>query len=159
LIVGKRGIVERLRRHPLYRALRSDKIRLAALEATLVEHQSGKAKTSVPVLKMLALSPEAIEERARSLMNSVSKTSHRLAWEIVPGSSATGGGAGPTANLPTKLIALSHPELSALEIEIALRNNSPSIVGRIADQKLLLDLRSVFPDEEALLASALNKLQ
>ncbi len=75
------------------------------------------------------------------------------------GSSATGGGAGPTANLPTKLIALSHPELSAQEIEIALRINSPSIVGRIADQKLLLDLRSVFPDEEALLASALNKLQ
>jgi L-seryl-tRNA(Ser) seleniumtransferase len=159
LIVGKRGIVERLRRHPLYRALRSDKIRLAALEATLVEHQSGKAVTSVPVLKMLALTPEEIEARARSLMNSLCKTPKGLMWEIVSGESATGGGAGPTANLPTKLIALSHSDLSAQEIEIALRKNSPSIIGRIADQKLLLDLRSVFPDEEAVLVSALNNLR
>ena len=159
LIVGKRGLVERLRRHPLYRALRSDKIRLAALEATLVEHQSGKAETSVPVLKMLALTPEEIEARARALMNSLCKTPNRLSWEIVPGESATGGGAGPTANLPTKLIALSHPDLSAQEIELALRNNSPSIIGRIANQKLLLDLRSVFLEEEAILVSALNNLQ
>jgi L-seryl-tRNA(Ser) seleniumtransferase len=158
LIVGKRGIVERLRRHPLYRALRSDKIRLAALEATLVEHQSGKAQTQVPVLKMLALTAEEIEARARSLMKTLSQRPNGLNWEIVPGESATGGGAGPTANLPTKLIALDHPSLSAQELEIALRNNSPSIVGRIADQKLLLDLRTVFPDEETALVSALNKL-
>ena len=125
LIVGKRGIVERLRRHPLYRALRSDKIRLAALEATLVEHQSGKAETSVPVLKMLALSPEEIEARARSLMDSVSKTSNGLKWEIVPGESATGGGAGPTANLPTRLIVCRTLVFPPRKSKSPSRNNSP----------------------------------
>jgi L-seryl-tRNA(Ser) seleniumtransferase len=157
LIVGKRGIVDRLRKHPLYRALRSDKIRLAALEATLVEHLSGKAVSQVPVLHMLSLTPREIEERARGLMHQViTKT---LAWEFVTGESATGGGAGPTANLPTVLIALRHEDLSAQELEIFLRNSSPSIVGRIADQRLLLDLRTVFPDEESELVDALNNLQ
>jgi len=156
LIVGKRGIVDRLRRHPLYRALRSDKVRLAALEATLVEHQSGKAVSQVPVLIMLSLTPKEIEERARALMDKV--VTKTLAWELVSGESATGGGAGPTANLPSVLIALRHADLSAQELEIALRNSSPSIVGRIADQRLLLDLRTVFPDEESDLVKALNSL-
>ena len=156
LIVGKRGIVDRLRRHPLYRALRSDKIRLAALEATLVAHQSEKAESQVPVLNMLSLTTNAIEERSRTLMEKV--LSKSLDWELISGESATGGGAGPTANLPTILIALRHPSFSAQELEVALRNSSPSIVGRIADQRVLLDLRTVFPDEESALVAALNNL-
>src|SRR6185436_14988317 len=106
LIVGKLPIVSRLRKHPLYRALRSDKLRLAALEATLVSHQRDAAETEVPVIQMLSLTADKLEQRARSLAEG-------LDGELVAGESALGGGAGPTSSLPTTLIAITHPTKSA----------------------------------------------
>ena len=147
LIVGKRGIVDRLRRHPLYRALRSDKLRLAALEATLAAHQ--RNQTEVPVLQMLSLTKQEISTRAQSLLSQVSnnsKTSTDLTLS--------------TANLrlvevqdqpqtfPTTVIAVSDPNRTAQEIETILRTSLPPVIARIADQKVLLDLRTVFPDQE-----------
>jgi L-seryl-tRNA(Ser) seleniumtransferase len=158
LIVGKRGIVDRLRRHPLYRALRSDKIRLAALEATLAAHQRGDANTEVPVLKMLALTREEIERRSRSLINQIQPQDVDLTVELIEGDSAIGGGAGPTAHLPTMLIALSHPHRSSQDLEAALRRNIPSIIARISEQKVLLDLRTVSDEEEAQLIEGLTNL-
>ena len=154
LIVGKHAIVDRLREHPLYRALRSDKLRLAALEATLAAHRRDAATTEVPVVQMLALSSEEIGSRAKRLIEEVADTSLELT--LLPGESAIGGGAGPTANLPTTLIAVSHPHMSAQEIERTLRNHSPAIIGRISEGKVLLDLRTVFPDELSELAAALK---
>ena len=154
LIVGKHAIVDRLRKHPLYRALRSDKLRLAALEATLAAHRRDAATTEVPVVQMLALSSEEIGSRAKRLIEEVADTSLELT--LLPGESAIGGGAGPTANLPTTLIAVSHPHMSAQEIERTLRNHSPAIIGRISEGKVLLDLRTVFPDELSELAAALK---
>jgi len=154
LIVGKHAIVDRLREHPLYRALRSDKLRLAALEATLAAHRRDAATTEVPVVQMLALSSEEIGSRARRLIEGVAGTN--LDLTLLPGESAIGGGAGPTANLPTTLIAVSHPHMSAQEIERTLRNHSPAIIGRISEGKVLLDLRTVFPDELPELAAALK---
>lgn len=153
LIVGKHAIVERLRRHPLYRALRSDKLRLAALEATLIAHQRDVAATEVPVIQMLALSAGEIEQRALELIEQINGTAIQFALE--PGESAIGGGAGPTCNLPTTLIAITHPKLTAQEIERTLRSSSPSIIARISEGKVLLDLRTVFPDEVAEVAKAL----
>lgn len=152
LIVGRRAIVERLRKHPLYRALRSDKLRLAALEATLVAHQRGVAAAEVPVIQMLALTAEEIETRARAVIENATG----LELTLIPGESTVGGGAGPTCNLPTTLVALSHPRLTAQEIERALRNSSPPLIGRIADGKVLLDLRTVLPEELPELARILS---
>jgi L-seryl-tRNA(Ser) seleniumtransferase len=154
LIVGKHAIVDRLRKHPLYRALRSDKLRLAALEATLLAHQRDAAATEVPVIQMLALTNQEVESRAKGLIDQVAGTELQLSLQA--GESAIGGGAGPTSNLPTTLIAITHPDLTAQEIERALRNSSPAIIARIAEGKVLLDLRTVFPDELTVIATALN---
>src|SRR6185503_14323935 len=106
LIVGRREIVSRLRKHPLYRALRSDKLRLAALEATLVAHHRDAAETEVPVVQMLALTAQELEQRARSVVETIPQTG--VVLELLAGESTVGGGAGPTSNLPTTLIAISH---------------------------------------------------
>lgn len=154
LIVGRHAIVDRLRKHPLYRALRSDKLRLAALEATLVAHQRGLAAAEVPVIRMLALSPEELEKRARGLIEQVS--AGRLQFSLATGESAVGGGAGPTCSLPSTLIAITHPRLSAQEIERELRSSSPPIITRISEGKVLLDLRTVPDDELPELVAALK---
>jgi len=156
LIVGKRGLVDRLRRHPLYRALRSDKVRLAALEATLLEVQQGKSQENIPVLQMLSLTREDLQTRTEAFVQKVSNAN--LSIEIQNSDSAVGGGAGPTADLPTVLIALSHSSRSAQELESAFRNSSPPIISRVADDRVLLDLRTVFPHQEAILLNALQNL-
>jgi L-seryl-tRNA(Ser) seleniumtransferase len=148
IIVGKREIVSRLRKHPLYRALRSDKLRLAVLEATLVAHRRGVAEAEVPVIAMLSVSAEEIEQRARDLAEG-------LNVELIPGESALGGGAGPTSTFPTTLIALTNPQKSAQDIEQELRHYSPPIITRISEGKVLLDLRTVFDDQLPVLRAAL----
>lgn len=148
LIVGKQSIVSRLRRHPLYRALRSDKLRLAALEATLVSHQRDVADAEVPVIQMLSLTAGELERRAQSVAEG-------LNVELVPGESAMGGGAGPTSTFPTTLIAITHAEKSAQEIEQELRNYSPPIIARISEGKVLMDLRTVFDDQLPAIRAAL----
>ena len=155
LIVGKHSIIDRLRKHPLYRALRSDKLRLAALEATLLAHRRDAAADEVPVVRMLALTKQEIELRAKGLIEQTAGTGLELTLQ--PGESAIGGGAGPTSNLPTMLVALTHPRMTAQEIERALRNASPPIISRISEGKVLLDLRTVLPDELTELAAALKQ--
>ena len=158
LIVGKRAIVSRLRKHPLYRALRSDKIRLAALEATLVSHQKDLGHVEVPVMRMLALTADELEQRARSVIEAVPQAGG-IKLELLAGESAIGGGAGPTSKIPTTLIAISHPNKTAQEIERQLRTASPPIIARISEGKVLLDLRTVFPDELEAVQQALTNLE
>ncbi|HEU4510474.1 MAG TPA: L-seryl-tRNA(Sec) selenium transferase [Pyrinomonadaceae bacterium] len=155
LIVGKRAIVSRLRKHPLYRALRSDKLRLAALEATLVSHQKDRAWTEVPVMQMLALTADEIEQLARSMVDAVQNELH---LELLPGESTIGGGAGPTSTLPTVIIGVTHPRKSAAEIEHHLRRWSPAIIARISEGKVLLDLRTVFAEEIPVILQALQAI-
>lgn len=151
LIVGRQAIVSRLRKHPLYRALRSDKIRLAALEATLASHQRDPAE--VPVMKMLALTSDELAQRARSLVEGLDGK-----FELVAGESALGGGAGPTSTFPTTLIAITHPDRSAQDVEHQLRTSSPPIISRISEGKVLLDLRTVFNDQLEALRESLKNL-
>lgn len=155
LIVGKRAIVSRLRKHPLYRALRSDKLRLAALEATLVSHQRDVASAEVPVNQMLALTADELEQRAQALVEDLNGSDFN--FELLPGESALGGGAGPTSTFSTTLIAVSHPNMSAQDIEHRLRTSSPPIITRIADDKVLLDLRTVFEDQLLSIRAAFSK--
>ena len=156
LIVGKHAIISRLRKHPLYRALRSDKLRLAALEATLISHQKERASEEVPVIHMLSLTADELEQRARSLIEAVTGTDLQL--ELVRGESAIGGGAGPTSSLPTTLIAIMHPTKSAQEIEHELRTSTPPVITRISEGRVLLDLRTVFHDQLPILQTALNQV-
>jgi L-seryl-tRNA(Ser) seleniumtransferase len=156
LIVGKQAIVSRLRKHPLYRALRSDKLRLAALEATLVSHQKELAHLEVPVIQMLALTEDELKQRARSVIENVNANETRL--ELQAGESTIGGGAGPTSTLPTTLIAITHPQKSAPEIEHQLRTGSPPIISRISEGRVLLDLRTVFEYQIPSVIAALKEI-
>jgi L-seryl-tRNA(Ser) seleniumtransferase len=156
LIVGTHAIVSRLRKHPLYRALRSDKIRLVALEATLVSHQKDLAQSEVPVIQMLSLSSEELRQRAQDILDGLSTSSLKI--EFLEGESALGGGAGPTSSFPTTLVALSHSERSAHDIEHQLRTSSPPIISRISEGKVLLDLRTVFDDQIPEILRALKNL-
>ncbi len=159
LIVGRREVIDRLRRHSLYRALRVDKLCLAALEATLEAHRRG-AIEEIPTLRMLALSVESIQERATEFIAKLAERAEStgLTASIVMGESAIGGGSGPAVHPTTALIALKHEQLSADGLEEQLRLNSPPVIARIADGQVLLDLRTVTPREEDELLDALNDL-
>jgi len=159
LIVGRREIVDRLRKHSLYRALRVDKLCLAALEATLEAHRRG-AIDEIPALRMLTMPSDAIEGRAKNFMAKLAKSteSHALSVTIVAGESAVGGGSGPNVHPPTALIALKHEKLNADEIEQELRLFSPPVIARIADGQVLLDLRTVDDSDEPELLAALISL-
>jgi L-seryl-tRNA(Ser) seleniumtransferase len=155
LVVGRRELVERLRRAPLYRALRADKLALAALEATLEAHRRGTAVEEIPALRMLALTRAQLEERARAFLYGL-REHEALRGEIIEGRSAIGGGSAPTTHPCTALIALTHHTLSADALEDLLRHSSPPVIARIAEDKVLLDLRTVLEDEEALLLEILS---
>ncbi|HEX7173929.1 MAG TPA: L-seryl-tRNA(Sec) selenium transferase [Pyrinomonadaceae bacterium] len=156
LIVGRGDVVERLRRHSLYRALRADKLALAALEATLEAYRRGTATSEVPALRMLSATREEIEVRARAFAEGLRARSEAgaLRVEVVEGRSAVGGGSAPTTHPPTALVALSHPVLSADALEEALRHARPPVIARILDGRVALDLRTVAEDEEAELLDA-----
>lgn len=160
LVVGRREIVTRLRRSPLYRALRADKLALAALEATLDSYRRGEAAREVPVLRMLAATREEIESRARPFVRRLRKrlTEGSMTVEIVEGESAVGGGSAPTTHPPTALVAITHATLSAAALDAALRGGSPPVVARILDERVLIDLRTVAEEEEQELADALASL-
>jgi L-seryl-tRNA(Ser) seleniumtransferase len=162
LIVGRRELVEKLRKHPLYRALRADKLALAALEATLDAYRRDNPFADVPVLRMLALTTDELEQRARTFLSKLQEqaasSTAALRYEIIEGQSAIGGGSAPTTHPKTALIALTHKTLSADALDRALRLSQPPVIARISESKLLLDLRTVAEDEEAALLAALTSL-
>lgn len=154
LIVGRREVIERLRSHSLYRALRVDKLSLAALETTLEAHRRG-ALNEIPALRMLSLSKAEIESRAKILSSKLQNAAGGLAATIIDGESAVGGGSGPNVHPATALLALKHEHLNADELERQLRFADPPVIARIADNLVLLDLRTVDPVEEPELLEAL----
>ena len=161
IIAGKRGLISKLRRHPLYRALRVDKIIYAALEATLEIHRRGDALTEIPTLQMLSLSKEQICERVARFvekLNTKLGKKSELKFEIIDGDSATGGGAAPDAKLETKLIALTHKTLSAVRIEHKLRLGETPVITRIVDDRVLMDLRTVSDAEDDELINSLDQI-
>jgi L-seryl-tRNA(Ser) seleniumtransferase len=160
LIVGRHELIEKLRKHPLYRALRADKLALAALEATLDAYRRDATFDEIPVLRMITLTSQDIEKRAQAFVLKLQEqsTNSVLRCEIIEGQSAIGGGSAPTTHPPTTLIALTHETLSADALDKALRLSEPAVVARIHEGKLLIDLRTVAEDEEPVLLSALTAL-
>jgi L-seryl-tRNA(Ser) seleniumtransferase len=160
LISGRADLVARMRSNSLFRALRVDKLTYAALEATLLAYVK-RDHDSVPVLDMMQLSKDEIARRAEKIISGVESAqakSARLKLELLDGESVIGGGAAPSAVLPTRLIALTHSALSADELSARLRAHVPPIIARVEEERVLLDLRTVFPEQDANLASALSSL-
>ncbi|HEX7312428.1 MAG TPA: L-seryl-tRNA(Sec) selenium transferase [Pyrinomonadaceae bacterium] len=160
LVVGRRETIERLRRHPLYRALRADKLALAALEATLEAYRRGAAAREVPALRMLSATRDEIEERARAFAERLRSrlAPNTLNFDLIDGESAVGGGSAPTTHPPTALIALTHQRHSADSLDKHLRQQTPPVVARILDDRLVLDLRTVAESEEDELLEAFARL-
>lgn len=145
LIVGKREIIDRLRKHPLYRVLRADKLAYASLEATLGAYSRETAMDEIPVLKMLSMTKIEIAARARTF---TSKLTGPLEFEITDGHSVIGGGAAPAVQPETVLIALEATGLSADDLEEKLRLSDPPVITRIENGRVVIDLRTVSEDEE-----------
>ncbi len=154
VIVGRAELVERVRRHPLMRALRVDKMTYAALEATLAEYAAGRAADAVPVQRMLAMKVDEIRARAEALAARVRDVEGWRA-ELVPGASAVGGGSAPGVELPTWLVAIEKRGLTPDALEERLRGLTPPIIARIERDRVLLDLRTVLPEQDDTLATLL----
>jgi L-seryl-tRNA(Ser) seleniumtransferase len=158
VLAGKRDCIERMRRNPLFRALRVDKLTIAALETTLLAYLRG-AHDEIPALRMIGMSKEEIERRARSLAGRLAKSVPADAAEIsvCAGESVIGGGSTPEQTLPTALVAIAPKRLSVTELDARLQapESVTPVVARIEEDRLVLDLRTVFPEQESDLAAAL----
>jgi len=161
LIAGRSEIIRRLKSHALYRALRADKLALAALEVTLDAHRRGQSFKEVPAQRMISMSAAEIKARARAFIERVHgfKSLEALRLELLAGNSAIGGGSAPTSHPVTTLISVTHKTLSAAQIESRLRQSSPPVIARIAEDRVLLDLRTVAEDEESHLTELLASLE
>ena len=160
LISGRADLVARMRSNSLFRALRVDKLTYAALEATLLAYVK-RDHDAVPVLRMMRLSKNEIARRAGKIVSRVESAqakSAALKLELLDGESVIGGGAAPSAVLPTRLIALTHSDLGADELSARLRANTPPIIARVDEGRVLLDLRTVFPEQDEVLVEALNSV-
>ncbi len=155
ILVGRIDLIDRIRKNPLLRALRVDKLTYAALEATLLEHLSEET-TSIPVERMLSIPPEDLMRRCREVAGHIN--SSQLVFDIVPVDSLVGGGTAPKAALQSCAISLRHTSFPAEELLARLRKLEPPIIGRIADDTVLLDLRTVPPEFDDDLASLLSSL-
>jgi L-seryl-tRNA(Ser) seleniumtransferase len=159
LVVGKASLIGRLAQNPLNRALRIDKLTVAALEATLYAYEAGDALETIPTLRMLTEAQSAIRRRARGLLRRLSpEIQARLGVTLVDATSQVGGGALPTVELPTAAVALGTRERPAQVLDEHLRNGQPPVLGRVLDDRLLLDFRTILPSDIPALAAALSRL-
>jgi L-seryl-tRNA(Ser) seleniumtransferase len=154
IVAGRAALVSRIRVHPLMRALRVDKLAYAALHATLVEYLAGRAAATVPVHRMLTMTPDEIRARADALAHAIGRLE---SWrvDVIAGASTLGGGSAPGFELATWLVALHHATLGADAIDRQLRAATPPIVARIHDGRVVIDLRTVAPDQDRDLLAAI----
>ena len=145
IIVGRKKWIEKLSRHPLNRALRIDKLTLAALEATLHLYQDEKvARENIPVLRMLSLTPEELEQKAQVLQKTWQQfLSEWASFDIVTEFSTVGGGALPLEQIESRVIAIKPFHISTDELDQRLREHSVPVFSRISKERLLIDLRTV----------------
>lgn len=153
ILSGRSDLIARMRANSLFRALRVDKLTYAALEATLLAYVKHDYD-SLPALRMMKLSKDEIASRARTVASAVG--SPRVQVQVIEGDSVIGGGAAPSAVLPTVLLAISSNDLSADELASRLRSSNPPVIARVEEGRVLLDLRTVFPEQDRLVADAIT---
>ena len=159
IVVGRAELLERLARNPLNRALRIDKFTIAALEATLYAYEAGTALETIPTLRMLTEPLASIRRRALKVLARTGPAAVRaLGAAVIESSSQVGGGALPTVELPSAVIALGTRERPAEGLDEALRTGHPPVLGRLLDDRLLLDCRTVLPADVVALAARLAAL-
>ncbi len=155
ILSGRGDLIARMRANSLFRALRVDKLIYAALEATLLAYIKHD-HDSIPALHMMRLSKAEIGRRSEALAKKIQ--SANLAVELVEGESVIGGGAAPSAVLPTRLLAVDWKGRTADELSARLRAGDPPIVARVEDGRVLLDLRTVFPEQDEAVVRAFAQL-
>jgi L-seryl-tRNA(Ser) seleniumtransferase len=155
ILSGRRDLIARMRANSLFRALRVDKLTYAALEATLLAYVKHD-HDAIPVLRMMRLSKDEIGKRAKFIAEKIRRT--ELSVSVTDGESVIGGGAAPSAALPTTLLAVTSKTVSADELAARLRASSPPIIGRVEDAHVLLDLRTVFPEQDVMVTMALQQI-
>ena len=158
VIAGRADLIEKIRRHSLYRALRVDKMVYAALEATLGSFLRGTQFEEVATLRMLAAGESEIRERAERFVESVVANNSKVTLKVIEGASVIGGGSAPGVKPRTALIIIDVDGLKATEIESRLRAGDPPVVARIENEKVVIDLRTVDASEEAELIDAIAVL-
>jgi L-seryl-tRNA(Ser) seleniumtransferase len=154
ILSGRGDLISRMRSNSLFRALRVDKLTYATLEATLLAYVKGD-HDAIPALRMMRLSKEEIGQRADTVASRVGSST--LSVEARDGESVIGGGAAPSATLPTRVLAITCEGLSADELSARLRAHDPPIIARVEDGRVLLDLRTVFPAQDEIIANALEQ--
>jgi L-seryl-tRNA(Ser) seleniumtransferase len=155
IVVGRRDLVSTIGRHPLMRAVRADKLAYAALEATLALWAQSPSRGSIPVFDMLSAPIAVVAARAARLIESLEHDAS-VTCHVAGGASTPGGGSAPDAAIPTVLVTVTTPHYSAAALHHRLRHATPSVVGRIEDDRVVLDLRTVRDAEVEPLARALR---
>ncbi|GAC1438355.1 MAG: L-seryl-tRNA(Sec) selenium transferase [Terriglobales bacterium] len=155
LLSGSSELITRMRGNSLFRALRADKLTYAALEATLLAYVKHDYD-SIPAVRMLQLSKEAIGQRARAVTDATDSTTLKI--EVTDGESLLGGGATPSAKLATTLLAVTSRDLSANQLATRLRASTPPVIVRVEDGRVLLDLRTVFPEQDEIVIKSLLEI-
>jgi L-seryl-tRNA(Ser) seleniumtransferase len=154
MLTGSSELIKRMRSNALFRALRVDKLTYAALEATLLAYVKGDYD-AIPALRMMRMSRDEIGRRAEAIVRQLRDVSH-LRLEVIDGESVIGGGAAPSATLPTLLLAVALQGLGADDLLARLRAAEPPVIARVQDQRVLLDLRTVFAEQDAAVISSLR---
>jgi L-seryl-tRNA(Ser) seleniumtransferase len=158
IIAGKKDLIARVRKHPLFRALRVDRLTIAALEATLGAYLRA-AWEEIPTMRMIRMTPQELKRRAENFIRELRPELplDEVEIDIVDGASLAGGGSTPTQSLPSKVIRIASARCSATKLEQRLRRAPAgiSVIARVEDERLILDLRTVFPEQEPLLVKTL----
>ncbi|MDE2963654.1 MAG: L-seryl-tRNA(Sec) selenium transferase [Acidobacteriota bacterium] len=158
IIAGSSRYVQRIRQNPLFRALRMDKLALAVLESTLIAYLTRREESEIPVVRMIRTDAGRLRERASQLASRLSGLRTDLTVEAVEGVSVIGGGSTPSQSLPTWLLRLRSSAISAAGLEALLRQSDPPVLARLDREAVLLDLRTVFPADDARLFEILGQL-
>ena len=159
LIFGKAALIAKLKKHPLIRALRVDKTTLAALQAILLAYLENKALDEIPVWRMISAGPDNLARRARRwrmALRSIPQLAN-LSVQVINSVSAVGGGSLPGQTLPTKALAISVASVDALAEKLRFLEDYPPVIARIEDKRLLLDPRTVLPEQDKVLVAALKQ--
>lgn len=155
VMVGRKQLLDRVSRHPMMRALRVDKMTLAALEETLRIYLEG-ATEEIPLQRAIGMNAEVVEQRAHSLLVEL-RLADDVKAEVVAHRAVAGGGAMPGAEIRSFAISIAHSTRSAAEVARSLRHGTPAVIGVVEDDRLLVDLRTVTPEQEGELRAALER--
>ena len=155
MLSGRSDLIARMRSNSLFRALRADKLTYAALEATLLAYVKGE-HDAIPAVRMMRLSKEEIGRRSEAVAKKLQSST--LSVEVRDGESVIGGGAAPSATLPTRVLAIACEGMSADELSERLRASDQPIIARVEEGCVLLDLRTVFPEQDEVVTSSLQNI-